>query len=116
MKQKLSVRVRFGAFELDVKAGELHHENRTTLLQEQSLRLLLALIEREGELVTREELQKQLRPNDTLVEFDLGINAAMKRLRRVLGGSPDKPKYIGTRGSPWLSFQSARAAGTVGHR
>ena len=96
MKQETSVRVRFGLFDLDVKAGELHLENRVIVLQEQSFRLLLALIEREGELLTREELQKQLWPNGTLVEFDLGIKAAIKRLRRVLGDSPEQPKYIET--------------------
>lgn len=66
------------------------------LLQEQSFRLLLALIEADGQLVTREELQKQLWPHGTLVEFDLGINAAVKRLRRVLGDWPDDPKYVET--------------------
>ncbi len=96
MKQKVLLRVRFGAFELDVKAGELHHQDKTILLQDQSFRLLLALIERDGELVTREELQKQLWPHGTMVEFDLGINAAIKRLRRVLGDSPEQPKYIET--------------------
>ena len=95
MKQKVLV-VRFGAFELDVKAGELRYQGTTILLQEQSFRLLLALIEREGGLVTRDELQKQLWPNDTVVEFDLGINAAIKRLRRVLNDSPEDPKYIET--------------------
>jgi serine/threonine protein kinase/Tfp pilus assembly protein PilF len=96
MKQTVLSRICFGVFELDVKAGELHYQDKTILLQEQSLRLLLALIERQGELVTRDELQKQLWPNDTLVEFDLGINAAMRRLRRVLDDSPEQPKYIET--------------------
>jgi serine/threonine protein kinase/Tfp pilus assembly protein PilF len=98
MKQKVLLRVRFGAFELDVKAGELQYQDKTILLQDQSLRLLLALIERDGQLLTREELQKQLWPHGTMVEFDLGINAAIKRLRRVLGDSPEKPKYIETVG------------------
>ncbi|MGC2110712.1 MAG: protein kinase [Candidatus Korobacteraceae bacterium] len=96
MKQKILVRVRFGPFELDVKAGELHCQGKTVLLQEQSFRLLRALIEQDGDLVSREDLQKQLWPNDTVVEFDHGINAAIKRLRRVLGDSPEEPKYIET--------------------
>ena len=91
-----SGRVRFGGFELDVQAGELHCQDKTILLQDQSFRLLLALIERNGGLVTRDELQKLLWPNDTMVEFDLGINATMKRLRRVLDDSPEQPKYIQT--------------------
>ena len=96
MKQTVSGRIRFGVFELDVKAGELRHQDKTILLQEQSFRLLLALLQRSGEVVTREDLQKQLWPNDTVVEFDLGINAAIKRLRRILNDSPEDPKYIET--------------------
>ncbi len=96
MKQETSVRVRFGHFDLNVKTGELHLEKRVIVLQEQSFRLLLALVEREGELLSREEMQKQLWPHGTLVEFDLGIKAAVKRLRRVLGDSPEQPKYIET--------------------
>ena len=96
MTPKILGRVSFGPFELDVRSGELRSEGKTTLLQEQSFRLLLALIEHAGEIVTREDLQKQLWPNDTVVEFDLGINAAIKRLRRILGDSPDNPKYIAT--------------------
>ncbi len=96
MKQTQSARVRFGDFELDVKAGELHHQGKNILLQEQSFRLLLALIEQAGEIATREDLKQKLWPNDTIVEFDQGINAAMKRLRRALDDSPEQPKYIET--------------------
>ena len=96
MKHNPLVRVRFGPFELNVRSGELHFEGKTTLLQQQSFRVLLALIEQDGEVVTREDLQKLLWPHGTLVEFDLGINAAIKRLRRVLGDSPEEPKYIET--------------------
>jgi eukaryotic-like serine/threonine-protein kinase len=98
VKPETSIYVRFGGFELDVRSGELRFQDGAVLLQEQSFRLLLALIERRGALVTREELQQQLWPHGTLVEFDLGIKAAIKRLRRVLGDSPDNPKYIETVG------------------
>ena len=96
MKQTQSARVRFGDYELDVKAGELHRQGKGILLQEQSFRLLLALIEQAGEIATREDLKQRLWPNDTVVEFDQGINAAIKRLRRALDDSPEQPKYIET--------------------
>jgi DNA-binding winged helix-turn-helix (wHTH) protein len=96
MKDTLPSRVRFGVFELDLKAGELHRDGRTVLLQEQPLRILRMLVERDGELVSREEVRKKLWPNDTVVEFDHSINAAIKNLRRALGDSADQPKYIET--------------------
>ena len=61
------------------------------ILQEQQLKVLLMLIEREGEIVTREEIKKRLWPNDTIVEFDHGINNTIKNLRRALGDSAQKP-------------------------
>ena len=69
---------------------------RTILLQEQPFRVLLMLVERGGEIVTREEIQKKLWPNDTVVEFDKSINAAIKKLRKALGDSAEEPKYIET--------------------
>jgi len=96
MQDTQPARVRVGVFELDLKSGELRTGDHTVVLQEQPLQVLRMLVEREGELVTREEIKKKLWPNDTIVEFDHSINAAIKNLRRALGDSADEPKYIGT--------------------
>ncbi len=96
MKNTLPGRVRFGAFQLDLKAGELHKDDRRIRLQEQPFQVLQMLVEREGEVVSREEIQNKLWPNDTVVEFDHGINTAIKKLRIALNDSADKPKYIET--------------------
>ena len=96
MRDTLPIRVRFGEFGLNVRTGELRQNERTILLQEQPFRVLLMLIDSRGEAVTREEMRKKLWPNDTVVEFDQGINAAIKRLRKALGDSSDEPNYIET--------------------
>ena len=96
MKGMLPDRARFGVFELDLKAGELHKDGQTILLQEQPLQVLRMLVVCAGELVTRDEIQKKLWPNDTVVEFDHGINTAIQKLRQALGDSADKPSYIQT--------------------
>jgi serine/threonine protein kinase/DNA-binding winged helix-turn-helix (wHTH) protein/Tol biopolymer transport system component len=88
--------VRLGPFSLDLKAGELHKNGRRLRLQEQPFRVLQMLVEHAGEVVTREELQKTLWPNDTIVEFDHSINAAIKRLRDALGDTAENPKYVET--------------------
>jgi len=88
--------VRLGPFKLDLKAGELHREGRRLRLQEQPFRVLQMLVERPGEVVTREEVQRKLWPNDTIVEFDHSINAAIKRLRDALGDTAEEPKYVET--------------------
>src|SRR5271165_6020204 len=96
MKYAQSDRVRLGSYELDLRSGELLGSEQKVLLQEQPLQVLRMLVEREGELVTREEIQKKLWPNDTIVEFDHSINTAIKNLRRALGDSAEDPKYIQT--------------------
>jgi serine/threonine protein kinase len=96
MKGTLPNRARFGGFELDLKAGELYRDGQTVLLQEQPLQVLRMLVFNAGKLVTREEIQKKLWPNDTVVEFDHGINTAIQKLRQALGDSADKPSYIQT--------------------
>jgi serine/threonine protein kinase/tetratricopeptide (TPR) repeat protein len=92
----LPVRVRFGDFELDLRTGELHQGEGTIELQQQPFQVLLMLVDRGGEIATREEIQKKLWPNDTVVEFDQSINAVIKKLRKALGDSVDDPKYIKT--------------------
>ena len=68
----------FGPFKLDLKAGELHQDGRKILLQEQPFQVLKMLLEHPGQVFTREEIRKKLWPNDTIVEFDHSINAAIK--------------------------------------
>ena len=99
---------RFGPFELDVKAGELRKYGTRIRLQEQPLRLLTTLLERPGEAVLREEIQQTLWPNQTMVEFDQGINAAIKRLRTALGDSAAHARYIET-----LARRGYRFIGTL---
>ena len=88
--------VRVGVFEFDRKAGELRTGHRTVRLQEQPFQILLMLSERSGRLVTREEIQKRLWPNDTVVEFDHSIHTAINKLRQAFGDSAEHPKYIET--------------------
>jgi eukaryotic-like serine/threonine-protein kinase len=91
-----SRRIQFGAFELDARAGELRKHNRKIRLQEQPLQILLMLLEQPGEVVLREDIRKRLWPDDTIVEFDHSINAAIKRLRDALDDSAELPQYIET--------------------
>src|SRR6266446_10179379 len=95
-----SGRVRFGAFELDLSTGELRstetQDPNKVLLREQVFQVLRMLLEREGKIVTREEIKAKLWPNDTVVDFDHSINVTIKSLRRALGDSADNPRYIET--------------------
>ena len=96
-----SARVVFGAFELDLRTGELRSveapdPKNKVLLREQVFQVLRMLLEREGKIVTREEIKGRLWPNDTVVDFDRSINATIKALRRALGDSADNPRYIET--------------------
>jgi adenylate cyclase len=88
--------VRFGAFELDQDAGELRREGVKVRLQEQPLQILQILLEQPGKVIPREELQKRIWPSDTFVDFDHGINNAIKRLREALGDTAETPHYIET--------------------
>jgi eukaryotic-like serine/threonine-protein kinase len=101
LMEQRSSRVRFGSFELDLESGELKQiggadPDSTTLLREQPFQVLRMLVERGGKIVTREEIKKRLWPNDTIVDFDQSINAAIRVLRRALGESADNPAYIET--------------------
>jgi Tol biopolymer transport system component/DNA-binding winged helix-turn-helix (wHTH) protein len=91
-----SVGVRFDVFEVDLRAGELRKEGRLVKLQEQPFRVLSLLLERPGEVVTRNELRLSLWPADTFVDFDHGLNSAVARLREALRDSADKPRFIET--------------------
>ncbi len=93
----VSGRIRFGVFELDLKAGELHKSGHKIRLQEQPFQILRMLVEHAGEVVAREEIQSKLWPNDTVVEFDHGINTAIRKLRIALDNDDaETPSYIET--------------------
>jgi len=87
---------RFGPFVLDFRSGDLTRNGRPIRLQEKPRSLLLALAERRGELVSRKELHEHLWPNDTFVDFEDGLNAAMSKLREALDDDPQTPRYIET--------------------
>ena len=96
-----SGRVLFGAFELDLSTGELRSieapdPNNKVILREQVFQILRMLLEREGKIVTRDEIKGRLWPADTIVDFDHSINATINALRRALGDSGDDPRYIET--------------------
>jgi DNA-binding winged helix-turn-helix (wHTH) protein/Tol biopolymer transport system component len=88
--------VRFGRFEVNFQSGELRYAGQKVKLQEQPFQVLATLLERPGEVVTRDELRSRLWPEDTFVDFDHGLNAAIKRLRDALGESADAPVFIET--------------------
>jgi TolB-like protein/DNA-binding winged helix-turn-helix (wHTH) protein/Tfp pilus assembly protein PilF len=91
-----SARYRFGLFELDAREGELRRQGLLIRLQGQPLQILLALLERPGIIVTRDELRQRLWPGDTFVEFDHSLNTAIKRLRETLGDTAATPRFIET--------------------
>ena len=88
--------VRFAAFELDPSAGELRKNGRKLRIEGQPLQVLQFLLEKPGQVVTREELQRRLWPSDTFVDFEQGINSAVKRLRQALDDSAQTPRFIET--------------------
>jgi len=92
----VSQRLRFGVFELDLRAGELHRKGRKIRLQDQPLQIVLMLLEHPSEVVTREELHRKLWPSDTFVDFEHGLNNAVNRLREALGDSAESPRFIET--------------------
>jgi TolB-like protein/DNA-binding winged helix-turn-helix (wHTH) protein/Flp pilus assembly protein TadD len=89
-------RLRFGVFELDLHAGELRKHGLRVRLQEQPFQVLAALLERPGEVVTREDLQKKLWPADTFVDFDHGLNKTINKIREALGDSAESPRFVET--------------------
>src|SRR5215813_9582063 len=88
--------VSFGLFEVDLETRELRKRGIRLKLHEQTFQLLTALLDRPGEIVTREELRQRLWPDDTFVDFDHGINTAVKKLREVLADSADNPRFVET--------------------
>ncbi|HET7207938.1 MAG TPA: winged helix-turn-helix domain-containing protein [Terriglobales bacterium] len=88
--------LRFGLFELDLEARELRKSGLRIKLQDQPFQILAMLLERPGEVVIREELQKRLWPEDTFVDFDLSLNSAVKKLRQALSDDSENPRFIET--------------------
>jgi TolB-like protein/DNA-binding winged helix-turn-helix (wHTH) protein len=88
--------LRFGVFELDLHAGELRKHGLRVRLQEQPFQILAMLLEHPGEVVTREELQKKLWPEDTFVDFDHGLNKGVNKIREALGDSAESPRFVET--------------------
>ena len=88
--------IRFGVFELDLHAAELRKAGARLNLPAQSFQVLALLLERPGELVTREELRQRLWPDGTFVDFEHGLNAVINRLRDTLGDSADRPRFVET--------------------
>src|SRR5215469_7786762 len=88
--------VRFGPFEANLSTQELQKFGTRLRVPNQSFQVLALLLERPGQLVTREEFRQRLWPADTFVEYDQGLNAAVNRLRDALGDSAEKPRYIET--------------------
>jgi DNA-binding winged helix-turn-helix (wHTH) protein len=88
--------VRFEVFEVDLRAQELYKAGRKIKLQIQPFQVLAMLLERPGEVVTRDEMQKRLWPADTFVDFDHSLNTAIKKLRQALGDDQKKPRFVET--------------------
>lgn len=96
--------VRFGQFEADLRTGELRKGGLRVRLQDKPFRLLAALLERPGEVVTREELQRRLWPADTFVDFDNSLNNAVNRVRAALGDSAENARFVETVGRRGYRF------------
>ena len=91
-----SSRLRFDSFEVDLRSGEMWKHGTRLRLQDQPFQVLRLLLERRGEIVTREELRQRLWLADTFVDFDDGLNTAVKKIRDLLGDSAERPRYIET--------------------
>lgn len=110
---KLPSRFRFGLFEVDARSGELRRNGNKVDLQDQPFQALVLLLERPGEMVTREEFCKKLWPADTFVDFERGLNKAINKLRGALRDEAEKPRYIET--LPQRGYRFIAAVETVPH-
>jgi len=88
--------LRFGIFDLDTQSGELRRHGLKVRLPDQAFQILQMLLDRPGEVVTREELRRQLWTSDTFVDFDVGLNSAMRKLREALDDSAENPRFVET--------------------
>ena len=106
--------VRFGVFEADLLTRELRKRGARVRLQEQPFRLLQALLERPGQIVTREEIKEKLWPDDTFVDFDKSLNTAAQKLRQALGDSAESPRFMET--IPRQGYRFLAPIGSVGEQ
>lgn len=95
---------RFGVFEVDLRAGELRRNGAKVKLQNQPFQILAMLLERPGEIITRDEMRERLWPADTFVDFDNGLNSAIRRLREALGDAAEHPTFVETLGRRGYRF------------
>ena len=95
-RKRMTVKLQFGVFELDQKPLELRKNGVPIRLGTQPLQLLAALLERSGQIVTRDELQERLWGQETFVDFELSLNKAVNRLREALNDEASRPRYIET--------------------
>lgn len=103
----------FGLFEADPASGELTRKGEAVRLQEQPFRMLLLLLERAGEVVTREELREKLWPENSFGEFDNGLNVAVRKIREALGDSAEAPRFVQTIPKQGYRFIAPVAAKSV---
>ena len=96
--------IRFDLFEVDRKAGELRRDGQLIRLQEQPFQVLSLLLERDGDVVTREELRRQVWAGQAFVDFGHGVNKAINKIRRALADCPQSPRYIATVGRRGYRF------------
>lgn len=102
--------VAFGEFVVDCRAGELYRRGHKVKVQQQPMQVLVALLEKPGEIVTREELQQKIWPADTFVDFEHSLNTAIKKLRQALGDRATNSKYVETLPRRGYRFLAALAA------
>src|SRR5579862_9425475 len=96
--------IHFGLFETDLGAGELRKNGSKIKLQDRPFEILTILLERPGQLVTREEFRQRLWPADTFVDFDHSLNASINKLRQALDDSADNPRFVATVGRRGYRF------------
>lgn len=104
----------FGVFEARIPEGELKRNGERVRLQEQPFQVLIALLERPAEIVTREEIRQRLWPSDTFVDFDHGLNTAINKLREALGDTASNPRFIET--LPRRGYRFIAPVKTVGEK
>jgi TolB-like protein/DNA-binding winged helix-turn-helix (wHTH) protein/Tfp pilus assembly protein PilF len=102
--EQLPAALRFGRFEVDRRAGELRKDGRRVKLQEKPFRMLEALLERPGEVVTRDQLRQRLWPADTFVDFDNSLNTVVNKVRAALGDAAESPRFVETLGRRGYRF------------
>lgn len=96
VEREVAKRYRFGAFEADAATGELRRQGVRVRIHSQPFQVLLMLVERRGEVVTREEISKELWPDGTFVDYEHGVNSAVNRVREALGDKANSPRFVET--------------------